>query len=129
MACEKGYLEVVQKLVEAKADVNLCDEVSDAIPCLYNYCSRMQLQCRFALQLHEVYIIIICTSARIYFRISLKSGQMHCGKFQEGANPNPKGGNPILNIGKANCQGGGGANQSQEGVKAPPHPPEINPVC
>ena len=30
-------------------------------------------------------------------------------------------GNPILNIGKANCQGG-------EGVKAPPAPPEINPV-
>ena len=89
MACEKGYLEVVQKLVEAKADVNLCDEVSDVIPCLYNYCSRMQLQCRFALQLHEVYIIIICTSTRVYFRISLKSGQMHCGKFQEGAKAPP----------------------------------------
>ena len=52
---------------------------------------------------------------------------MHCSKFQEGANQNPKGGNPILNIGRANCQGG--ANQSQgRGAKAPPRPPEINPV-
>ena len=47
------------------------------------------------------------THGRVYFRISLKRGQTHCGKFQEGANPNPKGGNPILNIGKANCQVGG----------------------
>ena len=31
MACEKGYLEVVQKLIEAEADVNLCDLVSDYI--------------------------------------------------------------------------------------------------
>ena len=54
-----------------------------------------------------------------YFRISLKRGQTHRGKFQEGAKPNPKGGsNPMLKIGKANCQGGG--------AKAPPHPPEIN---
>ena len=47
---------------------------------------------------------------------------MHCGKFQEGANPNPKGGTPYyLNIGRTNCQGG--ANQSREGAEAPPHPP------
>ena len=41
MACEKGYLAVVQKLVEAKADVNLCDEVSHVyiiivVECSYN---------------------------------------------------------------------------------------------
>ena len=29
---------------------------------------------------------------RVDFRISLKRGQKHCGKFQEGTNPNPKGG-------------------------------------
>ena len=59
-----------------------------------------------------------------YFRFSLKRGQTNCGKFQEGANPNPKGGNPILNIGKANCQGGGGKSipGEGEGAKAPPHP-------
>ena len=75
--------------------------------------------------------IYVC---RVYFRISLKRERTHCGKFQEGANPNPKGGgggNYILNIGKANCQGeGGGANQSQEGGESTPlpPPPEINPV-
>ena len=53
---------------------------------------------------------------------------MHCGKFQEGANPNPKGGNPILNIGKANCQGGGGKSIPRGGRKHPLAPPEINPV-
>ena len=45
-----------------------------------------------------------------HFRISLKRGQMHSGKFQEGTNPNPKGGggNHISNILKVtcNCQGG-----------------------
>ena len=38
------------------------------------------------------------------FQDFAQEGQTHCGKFQEGANPNPKGGHPILNIGKANCQ-------------------------
>ena len=31
-------------------------------------------------------------AGRVYFRISLKRGKTHCGKFEEGANPNPKGG-------------------------------------
>ena len=38
---------------------------------------------------HQNNIKIYC---RVYFRISLKRGQTHCGEFQEGANPNPKGG-------------------------------------
>ena len=57
--------------------------------------------------------------------ILLKWGQMHCGKFQEGANPKG-GGNPILNIGKANCQGGGQINPKR-GRKHPLAHPEINP--
>ena len=65
---------------------------------------------------------------RVYFRISLKRGQTHCGKFQEGANPNPKGGKPIFNIGKANCQGR--QINPKRGRKHPLAPPEINPdVC
>ena len=44
---------------------------------------------------------------------------MSSAKIQGGGNTNP-GGNPILNTGKANCWGGGGA---------PPAPPEINPRC
>ena len=70
---------------------------------------------------------------RVYFRISLKRERTHCGKFQEGANPNPKGGggNYILNIGKANCQGEGGWSKSipRRGESTPsPLPPEINPA-
>ena len=58
------------------------------------------------------------------FQDLLKKGRTHCGKFQERANPNPKGGggNPILNIGKANCQGGGGKSIPMGGAKAPPRP-------
>ena len=54
---------------------------------------------------------------------------MHCGKFQEGASPNPKGGSPILNIGKANCQGGGENTPGGGGGDSTPSPPppEINP--
>ena len=64
---------------------------------------------------------------RVYFRISLKRGQMHCGKFQEGSNPNSKGGNPILNTGKANCQGGH-KSIPRGGESTPSLPPEINPT-
>ena len=60
------------------------------------------------------YLIIQCT---VFI-----SGSRSRGGKRIVANPNPKGGHPILNIEKANCQGGG-ANQSQEGVKAPPHLP------
>ena len=31
MVCEKGYMEVAQKLLDAKADVNLCDQVSNLV--------------------------------------------------------------------------------------------------
>lgn len=31
MACEKGYVPVVQKLIEAEADINLCDQVYTAV--------------------------------------------------------------------------------------------------
>ena len=50
---------------------------------------------------------------------------MHCGKFQEGANPNPKrGGNPILNIGRAYCHGEGEINPGGGGGrKSTPLPP------
>ena len=41
---------------------------------------------------HQSYARVIICSNRVYFRISLKRGQMHCCKFQEEANPNPKGG-------------------------------------
>ena len=38
MACEKGYLDIVQKLIEAKADINLCDQVLLLTFChTYNY--------------------------------------------------------------------------------------------
>ena len=52
---------------------------------------------------------------RVYFRISLKRGQTYCGKFQEGQIQILRGGQPILNTGKANYQGGG--------TKTPPRPP------
>jgi hypothetical protein len=29
MVCEKGYIEIAHKLIDAKADVNLCDQVSN----------------------------------------------------------------------------------------------------
>ena len=61
------------------------------------------------------------TLPRVYFRISLKRGQIHSGGFQEGANPN--GGNPIFKYREANCQG-----QGQGGGDPRPLPPEINPV-
>ena len=35
MACEKGHVEVVHKLLDAKADVNLCDQVSNFGGILY----------------------------------------------------------------------------------------------
>ena len=58
----------------------------------------------------------------VYFRISLKRGQMPSDKIQGiGANTNPRG-SPILKVGKANCYAVG------EGDKSTPYPPEMNPA-
>jgi hypothetical protein len=67
---------------------------------------------------------------RVYFRILLKRGQTHRSKLQwgGGANTNPSGGNPILNIGEANFQGG--ANQTQGGAEStPPRNKPCNILC
>ena len=50
-----------------------------------------------------------------------RGGKCIVANFKRGQIQILRGGNPILNIGKANCQGG--ANQSQEGAKAPPRSP------
>ena len=54
---------------------------------------------------------------RVYFRISLKRGQIQI----------ISGGNPILNIGKANCQGGGGKSIPRGGKSTPSPPPPNKP--
>ena len=63
---------------------------------------------------HPAHALCICIT-RVYFRILLKRGHTHSGRFQEGANPNPIGTTPYKIIGKANFRRGGGANQSQGG--------------
>ena len=60
-------------------------------------------------------------ACRVYFGISLKRWANALWHISRVGKSKSMVGNPILNIGKANCQGG-------EGVKAPPAPPEINPV-
>ena len=61
------------------------------------------------------------------FQCLFKRGQMHGSKYQEGANTNPRdGGNPLLNIGKANCQRG--ANQSSR-TNLPPEIHLVTVVC
>ena len=57
---------------------------------------------------------------QIYFRILLRGGKIHNGKFQVGANINPREGDHILNIGIASCH--------REEGESTPCPPEINPV-
>ena len=67
----------------------------------------------------------MCYTIRVFFRILLKRGQKFSAKFVGRANTNPRGATSYITWGKLVPKG---ANQSQEGAKAPPGtPPEINP--
>ena len=63
-----------------------------------SHCSCAKLKKHAPLYMHMLVRLLANTihsnicERQGYFRISLKRGQTHRGKFQEGANPNPKGG-------------------------------------
>ena len=65
---------------------------------------------------------IFIHTLRVYFKISLKRGKTHCGKFQEGANPNPKGEQPHIKYRESQLPGGGQINpkEGQMHSLAPP---------
>ena len=68
----------------------------DGLECIIiEYITVVHESCTWKVRCTEPYI-----NTRVYFRISLKRGQAHCGKFQI------QGGQQYIKYRKANCQGG-----------------------